>query len=175
MPKMKNRLTFGDVAQALRCTTADVRAVVVEEKRLPAIYVTLVGYAEAYNYQLLKVDDEGLAFDLSVGGLEGSVHTGYPRSRGITDVLPCRLIIRMAWPAQNIESAQQTRSLSDTASHPMPAPPVVAASARARHVCPTARPTSPMSMLAADIQSPTCLGHEYMGTTAAPPMPANKL
>ena len=77
MPKMKNRLTFGDVAQALRCTTADVRAVVVEEKRLPAIYVTLVGAAQTYDYQLLKVDDEGLAFDLSIGGMEVSVHTGY--------------------------------------------------------------------------------------------------
>ena len=79
MPKMKKRLTFSDVAQALGCTAADVRAVVVEEKRLPAIYVTLVGYTEAYNYQLLKVDNEGLAYDLSVGGLEGSVHTGYLR------------------------------------------------------------------------------------------------
>jgi len=79
MPKLKNRLTFGDVGQALGCTAADVRALVVEEKRLPAVYVTLVGYAESYNYQLLKVDDEGLAFDLSVGSLEGAVHTGYLR------------------------------------------------------------------------------------------------
>lgn len=79
MPKMKNRLTFGDVAQALGCTAADVRALVVEEKRLPAIYVTLIGAAQTYDYQLLKVDDEGHAFDLSVGGMDGSVHTGYLR------------------------------------------------------------------------------------------------
>jgi len=79
MPKLKNRLTFDDVGQALGCTTADVRALVVEEKRLPAVYVTLIGAAQTYGYQLLKVNDEGLAFDLSVGGLEGSVHTGYLR------------------------------------------------------------------------------------------------
>lgn len=67
MQKLENRLAFGDVAQALGCTAADVRAVVVEEKRLPAVYVTLVGAAQNHDYQLLKVDDDGLAFDLSVG------------------------------------------------------------------------------------------------------------
>ena len=59
MPKLKNRLTFGDVGQALGCTAADVRALVVEEKRLPAVYVTLVGAAQTYDYQLLKVARQG--------------------------------------------------------------------------------------------------------------------
>jgi len=63
------------VANVLGCATADVRALVVEQKRLPAVYVTLVGAAGAYDYQLLKVNDEGYAFDLSVGGMESSLCT----------------------------------------------------------------------------------------------------
>ena len=74
------RLTFHRAAEILGITTDDVRSLVVEmPRRLPAIYVTQVGYAEPYEWQLLRVDSAGNAFDMSVGGIDGAVHTGFLR------------------------------------------------------------------------------------------------
>ena len=74
------RLTFHRAAEILGITPADVRSLVVEmPRRLPAIYVTQVGHAEPYEWQLLKVDSAGNAFDMSVGGIDGAVHTGFLR------------------------------------------------------------------------------------------------
>lgn len=74
------RLTFHRAAEILGITTDDVRSLVVEmPRRLPAIYVTQVGHAEPYEWQLLRVDSAGNAFDMSVGGIDGAVHTGFLR------------------------------------------------------------------------------------------------
>ena len=74
------RLTFHRAAEILGITTDDVRSLVVEmPRRLPAIYVTQVGHAEPYEWQLLRVDSAGHAFDMSVGGIDGAVHTGFLR------------------------------------------------------------------------------------------------
>lgn len=74
------RLTFHRAAEILGITTDDVRSLVVEmPRRLPAIYVTQVGHAEPYEWQLLGVDSAGNAFDMSVGGIDGAVHTGFLR------------------------------------------------------------------------------------------------
>lgn len=79
MNQLVQRLNFRQVSELLGIQLDDVRSIVVEERRLPALYVTQVGYAEPYQYQLLKVDPEGRAFDLAVGGIEGAVHTGFLR------------------------------------------------------------------------------------------------
>lgn len=74
------RLTFHRAAEILGITTDDVRSLVVEmPRRLPAIYVTQVGHAEPYEWQLLRVDSAGNAFDMSIGGIDGAVHTGFLR------------------------------------------------------------------------------------------------
>ena len=74
------RLTFHRAAEILGITTDDVRSLVVEmPRRLPAIYVTQVGHTEPYEWQLLRVDSAGNAFDMSVGGIDGAVHTGFLR------------------------------------------------------------------------------------------------
>jgi hypothetical protein len=62
----------------------DVRMLVVEEKTLPATYVTLIGFAEPFQYQLLDVDSDGNAYDVSILSSlqyqEGvRTHTGYLR------------------------------------------------------------------------------------------------
>ena len=59
-------LSFQQVADHLNVSLEVVRALVVEEKRLPALYVTLVGYPAKYEYQLIDTDPEGNACDLSV-------------------------------------------------------------------------------------------------------------
>lgn len=80
MSKLTSRFNFQQAAERLGITTDDLRSLVVEMPRqLPAIYVTQVGYAEPYEYQLLKVDSMGRAFDMSVGGIDGTVHTGFLR------------------------------------------------------------------------------------------------
>lgn len=80
MSKLTSRFNFQQAAERLGITTDDLRSLVVEMPRqLPAIYVTQVGYAEPYEYQLLKVDSMGRAFDMSVGGMDGAVHTGFLR------------------------------------------------------------------------------------------------
>lgn len=58
-------LSFQQVADRLDVSLEVVRALVVEEKRLPALYVTLVGYADKYEYQLIDADPDGNACDLS--------------------------------------------------------------------------------------------------------------
>jgi hypothetical protein len=75
------RLTFNQAAAALNVDVEFVRMLVVEEKSLPALYVTLHGIAEQYHYQLLDVDSDGKAYDLSiltVGQFQEGVrsHTG---------------------------------------------------------------------------------------------------
>lgn len=78
--KLALRLTFHRAAEMLGITTDDVRSLVVEmPRKLPAIYVTQVGHAEPYQWQLLRVDSAGHAFDMSIGGIDGSVHTGFLR------------------------------------------------------------------------------------------------
>jgi hypothetical protein len=79
MRKLIRKLNFRQAAEILGIDSDDVRALVVEERRIPAVYVTQVGYSEPYEYQILKVDAEGRAFDLTVGGMDGTVHTGYLR------------------------------------------------------------------------------------------------
>lgn len=78
MRKFPLRLNFQQAAEMLGITADDVRTLVVEQPRqLPADYVTLVGYAEPYVYQLLKVDSTGQAFDMAAGGEESTVQTGF--------------------------------------------------------------------------------------------------
>lgn len=79
MSKLIRKLNFRQAAEILGIELDDVRALVVEERRIPAVYVTHLGYSEPYTNQILKVDAEGRAFDLSVGGINGTVHTGYLR------------------------------------------------------------------------------------------------
>jgi hypothetical protein len=80
MNKLTLRLNFQQASEILGVVPDDVRSLVVEERRIPAVYITQVALsAEPYNYQLLKVDSEGRAFDLTVGGMEGTVHTGFLR------------------------------------------------------------------------------------------------
>ncbi len=80
MKKLTRRLNFQQAAEILGVVPDDVRSLVVEERRIPAVYITQVALsAEPYNYQLLKVDSEGRAFDMAVGGIEATVHTGFLR------------------------------------------------------------------------------------------------
>jgi hypothetical protein len=72
-------LNFEKVASILGATPADVRVLVVEERTLPALYVTQVGYKEPFQYQLLRVDDIGRAFDMAAGGMESTICTGFLR------------------------------------------------------------------------------------------------
>ncbi|WP_395055489.1 hypothetical protein [Polaromonas sp.] len=79
MPDLVQLLNFEKAASILGATPADVRVLVVEERTLPAVYVTQVGYKEPFQYQLLRVDDIGQAFDMAVGGLESTICTGFLR------------------------------------------------------------------------------------------------
>lgn len=76
MNNLKNRFNFEEVAKVLKCTSSDVHRLVVVEKRLPAVYVTHVGYVEAYDSQIVKVDESGKVFDLC-HGYENPPHTAY--------------------------------------------------------------------------------------------------
>jgi len=72
-------LNFEKAASLLGVMPADVRVLVVEERTLPALYITQVGYKEPFQYQLLRVDDIGRAFDMAAGGLESTICTGFLR------------------------------------------------------------------------------------------------
>ena len=79
MPDFVQLLNFEKAASILGATPADVRVLVVEERTLPALYVTQVGYKESFQYQLLRVDDIGRAFDIADGGMESTICTGFLR------------------------------------------------------------------------------------------------
>jgi hypothetical protein len=79
VPDFVQLLNFEKAASILGATPADVRVLVVEERTLPALYVTQVGYKEPFQYQLLRVDDIGRAFDMAVGGMESTICTGFLR------------------------------------------------------------------------------------------------
>ncbi len=79
MPDFVQLLNFEKAASILGATPADVRVLVVEERTLPALYVTQVGYKEPFQYQLLRVDDIGRAFDMADGGMESTICTGFLR------------------------------------------------------------------------------------------------
>ncbi len=79
MPDFVQLLNFEKAASILGATPADVRVLVVEERTLPALYVTQVGYKEPFQYQLLRVDDIGRAFDMAAGGMESTLCTGFLR------------------------------------------------------------------------------------------------
>jgi len=55
------------VADVLGCATADVRALVVEEKRLPAVYVTLVGAVGVYAWGTLIWSPKKIRYELGSG------------------------------------------------------------------------------------------------------------
>jgi hypothetical protein len=75
--QFKQLLSFQDVASDLGCTADTVRTLVVEERSLPAVYVTLVGYKEPYsNTNLHDIDAQGVAFADLVGM---SRHVGFVR------------------------------------------------------------------------------------------------
>lgn len=78
MNRFKNLLTFSEVTTELGCKPGEVRTLVVEERRLPALYVTLMGHIEPYDRQVIHVDDSGMAFDLCKG-YENPPHVGYLR------------------------------------------------------------------------------------------------
>ena len=70
----KKLLSFEDVAVELRCKAADVRSLVVEERAMPALKVTLVGYREAYDlHEMSIINDDGMVFDFD------QHHIGYLR------------------------------------------------------------------------------------------------
>ena len=75
---LKNLLNFQEVASELGCDPGGVRTLVVEERRLPALYVTFMGHVEPYDRQVVKVDDSGMVFDLCKG-FENPPHIGYLR------------------------------------------------------------------------------------------------
>jgi len=79
VPDFVQLLNFEKAASLLGATPADVRVLVVEERTLPALYITQVGYQEPFQYQLLRVDDIGRAFDMAAGGLESTICTGFLR------------------------------------------------------------------------------------------------
>lgn len=69
-------LSFNDVATELGCDIDTVRTLVVEERTLPGLFVTLIGKAEAYTQDLLlDVNSTGYAADLG----DRSRHRGYVR------------------------------------------------------------------------------------------------
>lgn len=73
---MKQLLRFEDVAAELECDDNTVRSLVVEERSLPAIYVTRVGCKEPFSgLRLLHVGVDGMAFDLT----DSNNHCGYVR------------------------------------------------------------------------------------------------
>ena len=79
------RLSFEEAALELSCNPSAVRRLVVEEKRLKAVLVTLVGHAQPYDLQLIDVGDTGAAFDLS-SGFENPPRIGYLRiERAVLD------------------------------------------------------------------------------------------
>ena len=81
----KKLLTFKDVADELGCDDSTVRTLVVEERSLPAYFVTLIGYTEEYGeHNLLQVGVQGMVFDLGNVNLDlgaSSTHRGYLRVR----------------------------------------------------------------------------------------------
>ena len=79
------RLSFEEAALELSCNPSAVRRLVVEEKRLKPVLVTLVGHAQPYDLQLIDVGDTGAAFDLS-SGFENPPRIGYLRiERAVLD------------------------------------------------------------------------------------------
>ena len=105
MPDFIQLLNFEKAASLLGVTPADVRVLVVEERTLPALYVTQVGYKEPFQYQLLRVDEVGRAFDMAAGGLESTICTGFLR---IERAELNRYIEKLAMPT----APEQTRSSS---------------------------------------------------------------
>ncbi len=105
MPDFIQLLNFEKAASLLGVTPADVRVLVVEERTLPALYVTQVGYKEPFQYQLLRVDEVGRAFDMAAGGLESTICTGFLR---IERAELNRYIEKLATPT----APEQTRSSS---------------------------------------------------------------
>lgn len=79
MADLVHLLNFEKAASILGATPDDVRVLVVEEHTLPALYVTHLGYKEPFQYQLLRVDGLGRAFDMASGGLESTTCTGFLR------------------------------------------------------------------------------------------------
>lgn len=74
--QFKQLLTFQDVAKELDCDDDTVRSLVVEERSLPAIYVTQIGYKEPYSeLQLLRIGMQGMVFDFQ----DSNHHLGYLR------------------------------------------------------------------------------------------------
>ena len=61
MPDFVQLLNFEKATSILGVTPADVRVLFVEERTLPALYGTQVGYKEPFQYQRLRVDDIGRA------------------------------------------------------------------------------------------------------------------
>jgi hypothetical protein len=78
MSKFLKRLSFEQVASEIGCGADVVRALVVEEKRLAAIYVSFMGLVEPYDNQVINVGDIGQVFDLA-RGFAASEHIGYLR------------------------------------------------------------------------------------------------
>ena len=78
MSKLLNRLSFDQVASEIGCGPDVVRALVVEEKRLAAIYVTFMGHSEPYDNQVINVGDTGEVFGLDTE-FSCSQHIGYLR------------------------------------------------------------------------------------------------
>lgn len=106
MNKLTRRLNFQQAAEILGVAPDEVRSLVVEERRIPAVYITQVAHsAEPFSYQLLKVDSEGRAFDMAVGGMEGTVHTGFLRiERVALEKFICDegLVISKMWTPTNL-------------------------------------------------------------------------
>ena len=74
--QFKQLLTFQDVATELGCDDDTVRSLVVEERSLPAICVTHIGYKEPYSeMQLYMVGVQGMVFDFQ----DSNRHLGYLR------------------------------------------------------------------------------------------------
>jgi hypothetical protein len=67
----KKLLTFEDVANELGCNDITVRMLVVEERSLPAYFVTQIGYTEKYTeHSLFRVSFDGMVFDLGNSTLD---------------------------------------------------------------------------------------------------------
>jgi hypothetical protein len=85
MKNIKKLLSFADVANELGLKPSDVRTLIVEERRIPSIVVTLVGHQSPYNLQILDFDEDGKAFDLTQG-FENKAHVAYLRvERNVLD------------------------------------------------------------------------------------------
>ena len=78
MSKFLKWLSFEQVGSEIGCGADVVRALVVEEKRLAAIYVTSMGHVEPYDNQVINVGDTGQVFHLAREFVV-SEHIGYLR------------------------------------------------------------------------------------------------